>query len=85
MEPTASGPTAKRPRADLQDAMLDKALSAKEPVSIYLVNGIRLHGHVLAMDRYTVLLSAGRPGAAIAQLVYKHAISTIAPERGDGR
>ena len=46
------------------------------PVAIYLVNGIKLQGHVESFDQFVVLL-----GSTVSQLVYKHAISTIVPAR----
>ena len=47
----------------------------KVPVAVFLANGIRLQGTVTAFDSYSVLLVRDRQ----AQLVYKHAISTILP------
>ena len=46
------------------------------PVSIYLVNGIKLQGQIESFDQYVVLLRN-----TITQMVYKHAISTIVPGR----
>ncbi len=46
------------------------------PVSIYLVNGIKLQGQVEAFDQYVVLLRN-----TVTQMVYKHAISTVVPTR----
>ena len=46
------------------------------PVSIYLVNGIKLQGHVDSFDQFVVLLRN-----TVNQMVYKHAISTIVPGR----
>ena len=46
------------------------------PVSIYLVNGIKLQGQVESFDQFVVLLRN-----AVSQMVYKHAISTIVPAR----
>jgi host factor-I protein len=46
------------------------------PVSIYLVNGIKLQGQVESFDQYVVLLRN-----TVTQMVYKHAISTIVPGR----
>ena len=47
------------------------------PVSIYLVNGIKLQGQVESFDQYVVLLR----NTSVTQMVYKHAISTIVPAR----
>ena len=46
------------------------------PVSIYLVNGIKLQGHIESFDQYVVLLRN-----TVTQMVYKHAISTVVPGR----
>lgn len=46
------------------------------PVSIYLVNGIKLQGQVESFDQYVVLLRN-----TVTQMVYKHAISTVVPTR----
>jgi host factor-I protein len=62
---------------DTQQIFLDLLKTDKRPVSIYLVNGIKLSGTVFASDTYVVLLEGDR---APIQMVYKHAISTIVPE-----
>jgi len=46
------------------------------PVSIYLVNGIKLQGNVESFDQYVILLRN-----TVTQMVYKHAISTVVPAR----
>ena len=63
-------------RPALQDAFLSAAARAQEPVKIFLVNGVMLQGAVGAHDQFSLLLER----AGQAQLIYKHAISTIAPE-----
>jgi host factor-I protein len=69
-----SGKIVDRPSQALQDQFLKSLQKHKTPVSIFLVNGIRLHGHVEFFDNYIVAVrSTG------TQLVYKHAISTIIP------
>ena len=60
----------------LQDPFLNALRREKVPVSIYLVNGIKLQGHIDSFDQFVVLLKN-----AVNQLVYKHAISTIVPSR----
>ena len=65
---------ADRPQA-LQDTFLDHVRQHKVPVTIYLVSGVRLQGYVTRFDSYSVLLGRDRQ----AQLIYKHAISTILP------
>lgn len=58
----------------LQDPFLNALRKEKVPVSIYLVNGIKLQGQVESFDQFVVLLKN-----SVSQMVYKHAISTIVP------
>ena len=60
---------------NLQDSFLNHIRKKKTPVTIFLVNGIKLQGVVTWFDNFCVLLR--RDGQS--QLVYKHAISTIMP------
>lgn len=60
----------------LQDPFLNTLRKEKVPVSIYLVNGIKLQGQIDAFDQFVVLLKN-----SVNQLVYKHAISTVVPSR----
>jgi host factor-I protein len=60
----------------LQDPFLNALRKEHVPVSIYLVNGIKLQGHVESFDQYVVLLRN-----TVTQMVYKHAISTVVPAR----
>ncbi len=60
----------------LQDPFLNTLRKERIPVSIYLVNGIKLQGHVESFDQFVVLLKN-----SVSQMVYKHAISTIVPAR----
>jgi host factor-I protein len=60
----------------LQDPFLNALRREHVPVSIYLVNGIKLQGHIESFDQYVVLLKN-----AVTQMVYKHAISTVVPGR----
>src|SRR5258708_31836375 len=62
-------------RQNLQDTFLNAVRKAKTPLTIFLVNGVKLQGVVSWFDSFCVLLR--RDGQA--QLVYKHAISTIMP------
>jgi host factor-I protein len=62
-------------RANLQDTFLNHVRKAKIPLTIFLVNGVKLQGVVTWFDNFCVLLR--RDGHS--QLVYKHAISTIMP------
>lgn len=60
----------------LQDTFLDELRKEKVTVSIFLVNGIKLHGVVDSFDQDVVMLKN-----SITQMVYKHAISTVVPSR----
>ncbi len=60
----------------LQDPFLNALRKEKVPVSIYLVNGIKLQGQVESFDQFVVLLKN-----SVSQMVYKHAISTVVPAR----
>ena len=60
----------------LQDPFLNLLRKEHVPVSIYLVNGIKLQGHIESFDQYVVLLRN-----TVTQMVYKHAISTVVPAR----
>ena len=62
-------------KQNLQDAFLNNVRKAKVPVTIFLMNGVKLQGIVTWFDNFCVLLR--RDGHS--QLVYKHAISTIMP------
>ena len=58
----------------LQDPFLNALRKDRIPVSIFLVNGIKLQGQIESFDNFVVLLKN-----TVSQMVYKHAISTIAP------
>ena len=61
----------------LQDAFLQRARAERVPVTLFLMNGFQLRGVLRAYDSFTVIIdSDGKQ-----QLIYKHAISTIAPVR----
>ena len=60
----------------LQDPFLNTLRKEHVQVAIYLVNGIKLQGHVDSFDQYVILLKN-----TVTQMVYKHAISTIVPAR----
>ena len=60
----------------LQDPFLNSLRKEKIPVSIYLVNGIKLQGVIESFDQFVVLLKN-----TVSQMVYRHAISTIVPAR----
>src|SRR5262245_2181620 len=60
---------------NLQDAVLNHVRKQKVPVTIFLVNGVKLQGVITWFDNFCLLLRRD----AQSQLVYKHAISTIMP------
>ena len=60
----------------LQDPFLNILRKERIPVSIYLVNGIKLQGQVESFGQYLVLLRN-----TVTQMVYKHAISTVVPTK----
>lgn len=60
----------------LQDSFLFELQKEKIPVSIFLINGVKLHGMIDAFDLSIVMLKN-----SVTQIVYKHAISTIVPSR----
>ena len=60
----------------LQDPFLNVLRKERIPVSIYLVNGIKLQGQVESFDQFVVLLKN-----TVSQMIYKHAISTVVPSR----
>jgi host factor-I protein len=60
----------------LQEPFLNALRRERVPVSIYLVNGIKLQGQIDSFDQFVVLLRN-----SVSQMVYKHAISTIVPAR----
>jgi host factor-I protein len=64
-------------RQNLQDAFLNHVRKTKVPVTIFLINGVKLQGVITWFDNFCVLLR--RDGQS--QLVYKHAISTIMPSQ----
>ena len=60
----------------LQDPFLNALRRERVPVSINLVNGIKLQGQIESFDQFVVLLRN-----TVSQMVYKHAISTVVPQR----
>ena len=60
----------------LQDLYLNHLRKEKIPVTVFLVNGTRLKGTINGFDNFVVLLKQNSQ-----QLIYKHAISTISPEK----
>ena len=62
---------------NLQDVFLNNIRKNKTPVTVFLVNGVKLQGIVTWFDNFSVLLRRD----SHSQLVYKHAISTVVPAR----
>ena len=60
----------------LQDPYLNALRRERIPVSIYLVNGIKLQGQIESFDQFVILLKN-----TVNQMVYKHSISTVVPAR----
>jgi host factor-I protein len=60
---------------NLQDVFLNALKKEQTPVSIFLVNGIKLQGKIDSYDQYSIMLKSKES----QQMVYKHAISTIVP------
>ncbi len=76
LEDGGGGAGGRKP-ALLQEAFLGAVRRSGEPVTMFLVNGVMLQGEIAAFDLFCMLLQ--RDG--LSQLVYKHAISTVQPER----
>jgi host factor-I protein len=60
----------------LQDPFLNALRKERVPVSVFLVNGIKLQGQIESFDNFVVLLRN-----SVSQMIYKHAISTVVPAR----
>ena len=60
----------------IQEQFLAQLRREHVPVSVFLVNGIKLTGQVHAYDQFVVVLKN-----SVSQIIYKHAISTIVPSR----
>lgn len=61
---------------NLQDPFLNVLRKEHIPVSIFLINGIKLQGQIESFDQFVILLKN-----TVSQMVYKHAISTVVPSR----
>lgn len=64
-------------KANLQDIFLLRAKRDKLPVTMFLMNGFQMRGYITGFDAFTVILTSDGK----QQVIYKHAISTIVPER----
>ncbi len=60
----------------LQDPFLNELRKEQVPVSLYLINGIKLQGTIDSFDQFVIVLKS-----SVNQMVYKHAISTVVPSR----
>lgn len=61
----------------LQDIFLAHARQTKMPLTVFLMNGFQMRGHVTGFDAFVVFLTTDGK----QQMIYKHAISTIIPEK----
>ncbi len=66
-----------KPQINLQDAFLNQVRKENIPVTIFLINGFQLKGMVRGFDNFTVILESD--GKQL--MVYKHAISTVSPQK----
>ena len=62
---------------NLQDNFLNKARKSKTLITIFLVSGYQIKGHVKGFDNFTIIMDSDSK----QQLIYKHAISTIIPSK----
>ena len=60
----------------LKDPFLNLLRKERVPVSIFLINGIKLQGQIESFDQFVILLRSN-----VSQMIYKHAVSTIVPAR----
>jgi host factor-I protein len=60
----------------LQEPFLNALRREHVPVSVYLINGIKLQGQIESFDQFAILLKN-----TVSQMIYKHAISTVVPAR----
>ena len=65
-------------KPQLQDVLLAAALDQREPMTVFLMNGVMLQGYVTGFDQFAIVLER----APQQQLVYKHAMSTLQPAQG---
>lgn len=69
------------PASSMQDDFFARARKDGGHVTVYLTNGKKLVGRLKAFDRFTILLEINR----VEQMIFKHAISTVAPGRPPSR
>src|SRR6478736_7717358 len=63
-----------KPAQNIQDSFLNTARKEKSPITIYLLSGVKLTGRIRSFDKYSVVLDTNNQ----EQLIFKHAISTVA-------
>jgi host factor-I protein len=66
-----------KPAQNIQDTFLNHARREKAAITIYLLSGVKLTGHLRSFDKYSVVLEAGSQ----EQLIFKHAISSVVMPR----
>ena len=66
-----------KPAQNIQDSFLNTARKEKNPITIYLLSGVKLTGRIRSFDKYSVVLETNNQ----EQLIFKHAISTVAMGR----
>ncbi len=67
-----------KPTQNIQDSFLNTARKDKAVITIYLLSGVKLSGRIRSFDKYSVVLETNNQ----AQLIFKHAISTVVMARG---
>ncbi len=70
-----------KPAQNIQDSFLNAARKERLALTIYLLSGVKLSGRIRSFDKYCLVLESNNQ----EQMVFKHAISTIAVQRGAGR
>jgi len=64
-------------KVNLQDAFLYSLRTNKIPVTIYLMNGVKVEGIITGYDQYTIIIT----GKGKQSIIFKHAVSTIIPQK----
>jgi host factor-I protein len=67
-----------KPAQNIQDTFLNTARKERNNITIYLLSGVKLTGRIRSFDKYSVVLESNNQ----EQLIFKHAISTVAMGRG---
>jgi host factor-I protein len=66
-----------KPAQNIQDTFLNTARKERTNITIYLLSGVKLTGRIRSFDKYSVVLESNNQ----EQLIFKHAISTVAMGR----